>query len=107
MPLSDAEQSKLLAVIGYIPPLFFIPLFMSKSPFAHFHGKQALVLFIAFAALWVVAIVFSFIPLIGYLLIRLLDLILLIAMFAGMYTAYKNEYWEMPVLGSVAKGLKF
>jgi len=48
------QEDILLAVIGYLPMMFFIPLLAGKpNGFSRFHGKQSLVLFAGFAALWV------------------------------------------------------
>lgn len=49
-----AQEDTVLAVIGYLPMMFFIPLLAGKpDSFARFHGKQSLFLFAGFAVLWV------------------------------------------------------
>lgn len=47
-PGEDVEQgSRLLSLLGYIGPLFFLPMAFGKDRFARFHGNQSLKLFIA------------------------------------------------------------
>lgn len=61
--LDDAPSNRMLAAIGYIPFLCFLPVFVNKDDdFARFHGKQSLVLLAGLIGCWV--------------LIWLLDLIL-------------------------------
>ena len=68
----SAENNRISAAIGYIPFLFFIPIFTSREDdFAQFHGKQSLVLFCAFIitwiALWLINLIFS--GILGHILI--------------------------------------
>ena len=49
-----AKEETLLAVIGYLPMMFFVPLLVGRpSGFSRFHGRQSLSLFAGFAVLWV------------------------------------------------------
>ncbi|MCR4311714.1 MAG: hypothetical protein NUV56_00355 [Candidatus Uhrbacteria bacterium] len=100
----DIKQHKLLAIIGYISILFLIPLIKApKSPFAKFHGKQGLVLFLAAC---VVAGVDQLLP--GmWALLSLVNLALLVLSVMGMVKASEGAYWEMPFLGQFAKKLNF
>jgi uncharacterized membrane protein len=48
------QEDTILAMIGYLPMMFFIPLLVGKpNSFARFHGRQSLFLFAGFAVLWV------------------------------------------------------
>jgi uncharacterized membrane protein len=48
------QEDMILAMIGYLPMMFFIPLLVGKpNSFARFHGRQSLFLFVGFAVLWV------------------------------------------------------
>jgi hypothetical protein len=43
----DAEDNRVMAAIGYLGILFLVPLLVKKdSPFAQFHAKQGLALFV-------------------------------------------------------------
>ena len=92
----DIEENKAIAAIGYIWILCFIPLLLKRdSKFAQFHGKQALVLFI-------VEVVIGFIiwiPVLGWLL----GLATLILAIMGILQALQGNYWEMPLIGQLAK----
>lgn len=92
----DIEENKVIAAIGYIWILCFIPLFLKRdSKFAQFHAKQGLVLFIIEIVGWLV----FWIPVVGWL-VAILFIILAIA---GFVQALSGVYWEMPVVGQIAK----
>ena len=60
----DIDDSKAFAAIGYLGILCFVPLLLKKdSPYAQFHGKQGLVLFIAEVVLFFINII----PVLGQL----------------------------------------
>jgi uncharacterized membrane protein len=93
------DDDNLIAAIGYIGVLCFVPLmFKKKSEFAQFHGKQGLVLFIA----EVVGMFVFWVPLIG----QVLALILFILSVVGFIKAYNGEKWEMPIVKDFVKKLK-
>lgn len=105
---NDVEEHKMTAAIGYIPLLFFVPLFLTESKFAHFHGKQGLAITLGFVVIWVVMmILMPILGYFGYVLFRLAGLALLCLAVAGGYKASQGEEWELPVLGNIAKGFKF
>jgi uncharacterized membrane protein len=61
--LDETPSNRIVAAVGYIPFLCFLPIFANKDDeFARFHGKQSLILLAALVGCWV--------------LIWLLDLIL-------------------------------
>lgn len=58
--LNPAEV-RLLAAVGYLPMLFFLPLLVGhRHRFCKFHGMQSLVLLIAFALIWLAILLFDF-----------------------------------------------
>lgn len=62
------QEGKIFAMIGYVGILCIVPLLLKKeNKFAFYHGKQGLVLFI----IEVAAFIFSVIPFLGPLLLRL------------------------------------
>jgi uncharacterized membrane protein len=116
----------ILAAAGYIPLLFFVPLFVgSKEPFAKFHGRQSLVLF---------AVVLAFNIMVGItdlVLGRILGGMFLIGFFfksvawlihypaglavalayavlviLGIVQAATGQYWRIPVIGAYAERLR-
>jgi uncharacterized membrane protein len=99
------KKTKILAAISYIPfpPLFLIPLFISKNDgFDEFHGKQGLVLFLAWFVVWVV----SLIPLIA-IIAYLGFLALIISAVIAAVQAFLGNRWQIPLLGRYAVKLKF
>ncbi len=104
---SDVEENKVIAAIGYISVLCLVPLFMAKeSPYAQFHAKQGVVLFIAEVIMFFLNGILAFIPVIGWLVAVVLNLGLLALAVMGIYQALQGVKWEMPVLGPYAKKLK-
>jgi len=91
----DIEENKMVAVIGYIWILCLVPLFLKRqSPFAQFHGKQGLVLFI-----WEIVLTpIAWIPIIGW---GLWVLTVIVAVMAIIKTN-NGEMWKLPVLGDIA-----
>lgn len=99
----DIDENRLLAAIGYLGILCLIPLLGKRnSAFAQFHGKQGLVILIAWLILWVANIV----PILGQIAWALGSLVLLIYVILGIIHALNGDYWEMPILGQYAKQIK-
>jgi uncharacterized membrane protein len=96
----DIKENKIMAALSYLGILVLIPLLAKKeSKFAQFHAKQGLV----FLIVWVIGWFLLFIPVIGWLLwiaIWILDIVALIQALMG-------KYWEVPVIGSIAKKFNF
>lgn len=80
-----------------------VPLLLKKdSKFAQHHGKQGLVLLIAWLILWVGNII----PIIGQIVWMLGTIVILILIILGMINALNGKFWDMPVLGKYAKQIK-
>lgn len=112
MPEEDKsiEEGKLFAFIGYWGLLFLVPILAKKdNKFAVFHGKQGMVLTIAFIAVIIVFTILSIIPYIGilFMIIEWLALIVM-CVFAiiGMIQALTGKYWKMPIFGDIAEKIK-
>jgi uncharacterized membrane protein len=91
----DVEENKVIAAVGYLWILCFIPLFLKKeSKFAKFHGKQGLVLFI----IDIIAAFFLLIPVINVLL----WIILVFASVLGIVMAILGKWYKLPVIGQLA-----
>ncbi|MGB3478573.1 MAG: DUF4870 domain-containing protein [bacterium] len=104
------EEGKIFAFIGYWGLLFLVPILAKKdNKFAMFHGKQGMVVFIAFIAILIVSTILGFIPIIGaiiYILSMLVYLALVIMAIIGMIKALTGDYWKMPILGDIAEKIK-
>lgn len=101
----DVETNKWMGVISYIGPLALVPLLAAKkSPFAQYHAKQGMVLFVGLVLIRIAA---------GFLSWTIQDLVELITSIAyavlailGIMSAWKGEMKELPIIGSIAKSLK-
>lgn len=100
---SISQDDKIITALGYIGILCLLPLLLKKnSPFAQHHGKQGLVLLIAWCLLWVGNII----PVLGQMVWIVGSVCLLILMALGMVNAWGGKMWDMPVLGEYAKQIK-
>lgn len=95
----DVEENKAMAAISYIGILVLIPLLAKKdSPYAQFHAKQGLVLFICGIILGVLGVIpiINIIAFIGYIVMIVLAIM-------GIINAVKGERKELPLIGGYAK----
>ena len=94
----DIEENKTIAALGYVWILCLVPLILKrKSPFAQFHAKQGLILFI-------VEVIGSFIfwiPIIGWALFAIVGILAII----GIVQALDGKYWKMPIFGQFVEKL--
>lgn len=92
----DIDENKLIAALSYLGLLCLIPLLAKKdSKFAQEHGKQGLVLLIAWMVIWVVGII----PILGWIVGFIGSIVLLIVNLIALVKALMGEFWEIPVLG--------
>jgi uncharacterized membrane protein len=90
----DVEQNKFVALLSYLWLLCLVPLLLKpKSEFCKFHGKQGLVLCIAWLFVWI--------PFIGWLI----WIALIILSILGILNVLKGEKNDLPVVGNLAKKL--
>lgn len=97
--VSDGEQNKIMAIVGYIVPfLFFVPMLAEKkSPFGMFHANQQLVLLITAI---IVHILGTVIPLIGLFIILPLGMVVVFVLaLIGLIHAAKGEMKPLPLIG--------
>ncbi|WP_239616770.1 DUF4870 domain-containing protein [Cohnella mopanensis] len=93
---NDIQQNKGMAILAYI--LFFIPLLAAKeSPFAQFHAKQGLNLFLLGLAIYIVSVI---IPFLGALY-SLADLGVLALAIYGIVNAVNGRMKPLPLIGQI------
>jgi len=96
----DAQENKAMAVIAYLGILCFVPLLLKKdSAFAQYHGKQGLVLFIA----WVAVNLLWMVPILGWMLVPVGHFAAFILMIVGIVNAVNGEMKELPWIGQFGK----
>lgn len=92
-PKSDTH---LFAALSYV---WIVSVFMyvlkRSDPYVRFHSRQALVLF-------VLSIIFSFIPLLGWML----NVVVVFLFVIGFLRAYSGEEWRIPFIHDLAEKLK-
>ena len=121
-----SSDAILLAAVGYIPLLFFLPLFVgTKEPFAKFHGRQSLVMFAAVLAFNIAVAVTDlvlgrilggmflmglFFKVVAWLIHYPAGLVVALAyavlIIVGITQAATGQYWRIPVVGAYADRLK-
>jgi uncharacterized membrane protein len=97
-------KEKILAAIAYVPfpPLFLIPLLVGRDDtFVEFHGKQGLIVFIVWFALWILSNVpiIAIAAYIGFVVLIVLAIVAIVESCLG-------KRWDIPLLGRYAKMIK-
>jgi len=94
-PQINPSEKKIWAAAGYLWLLSLVVLAARKdNEYVKFHASQG-------ALLFVVSIVFMFIPVLGWLL----NVVVAVAAIVGIIKALQGEKWELPVIGKWAKSL--
>lgn len=102
----DVEENKVFAVIAYIWILFLVPLLGKKdSPFAQYHGKQGLALFVLSLILQLGWIIY-WIPILGWLVAVVVWIGFFILWIMGIINAASGKMVPLPIIGKYAEKLK-
>ncbi len=106
----DVDENKVLAAISYLGILVLIPLLVKKdSRFVREHAKQGLALFIAEIILWLVDLIFGWIPVLGFIITVLVWITLVvigIVSLIGLIYALMGKFWKIPFIYDWAQNLK-
>ena len=97
------ENENLMAALSYL--IFFISgitflILEKRNQFIRFHAMQST---IAFGLLFIVIIVFSFIPFIGWVINSILWAAGVIVWIVAMLKAFSGEYYKLPYIGDLAE----
>lgn len=95
---SGGDNSKILAIVGYIfPILFFVPLIMDmkNNAFSRFHANQQLLLLIWY----VITNVIVMIPILGWIASPIMWVIGVILAIMGVINAAGGTMKPLPVIG--------
>lgn len=97
----DIEENKAMAAIGYISILCFVPLLMKKdSPYAQFHAKQGLALFVIEVASFVLSWTVILSP-----ISTVISFVCLLVSFYGIYIALNGQEQKIPGISNIVKML--
>ncbi|MFA6214941.1 MAG: hypothetical protein WC768_00045 [Patescibacteria group bacterium] len=89
----NPQEKKIWAAVGYLWILSLVALAARKdNEFVKFHASQG-------ALLFVISVVFCFIPVLGWFL----NVLVGVAAIVGIIKALQGEKWELPVVGVWAK----
>ncbi len=86
-------------VLGPITGILFLVL-EKESKFVRFHAMQST---ITFVALFVITLILSMIPILGWLLLLPLQLAILVLWIFLMFKAFKGEKFKLPTIGDMAE----
>lgn len=104
----DINKNRAMAILAYIGPLVFIPMFAAKnSKFARFHVNQGFLLFLVWASLSVLSTFFNLIY-----LPPVLDVLIQLSLWAvsipatvinviGIVNAARGKAKELPIIGKI------
>lgn len=97
---AEAENGRVMAIVGYIGILFVLLLFfMRDNRFARYHANQSILLFLTGLA----AAVLHIIPIIGWLLFGILYAFCWVCRIIGIVHAVQLRAAPLPVIGEVAE----
>lgn len=98
----DIQNNKVMAVLSYIGILALIPFLAAKeSPYAQFHAKQGLTLFIVEIVYSVLSVILAFIPVIGLIVSGVLGLCVFVLVILGIVNAVQGQAKELPIIGMI------
>jgi len=104
------EEGKLCAILAYLLVgiiWYFVDENMKKNEFAKFHAKQGLVLLIVSIAVSIANTFLWIIPIIGWLVITVLNIAIFILWILGIINAANGKQKELPVIGHFGKKFTF
>jgi uncharacterized membrane protein len=86
-------------LVGFVTGIVFL-IIEKENKFVRFHAMQSVILF---GFLFVLQIVLSFIPFIGWILMPIVGIAGLILWILLMFKAYNGETYKLPVVGDMAE----
>jgi uncharacterized membrane protein len=92
-------EGLLCYVLGWVTGIIFLIL-EKDNKYIRFHAIQSIVVFGAFTVL---AVIFYFIPVIGWILNLLLGIFAFILWIVLMVKAYSGQMYKLPVAGDIAE----
>ncbi len=96
---SENMEAFLCYLLGWVTGIMFL-LLEKKSRFVKFHALQSV---LTFLPLFVLGYILGVIPIIGTLLVYMLNTLTFLLWIILMYKAYKHEWYKLPVVGELAK----
>jgi len=86
-------------ILGFITGIIFL-IIEKENKFVRFHAMQSIVVF---GAIFLIGLVIGWVPIIGWLIGALISPISLVIWIILLMKSYKNEWYEFPIAGKIAK----
>ena len=86
-------------LVGFVTGIIFL-IIEKDNKFVRFHAMQSV---LAFGFLFVLQVVLTFIPFLGWALLWVLHIVTLVVWILLMVKAYKGEYYKLPIVGDMAE----
>ncbi|WP_130806219.1 DUF4870 domain-containing protein [Senegalia massiliensis] len=97
--LDQNVAAMLSYILGFITGIIFLVI-EKENKFVRFHAMQSIVVF---GALFVIGFFIAWVPIIGALIGALMSPITLVIWIILVMKSYKNEWYEFPIAGKIAK----
>lgn len=86
-------------LLGFITGIIFLVI-ENDNKFVRFHAYQST---ITFGSIFVINIILTFIPILGWILTVLIAPLTFILWIVLMIKAYQGQYFKLPIVGDIAK----
>jgi len=97
--LQENLEGLLCYLLGWVTGIIFL-IIEKENKFVRFHAVQSIIVFGAYT---VIAIIFGWIPFIGWILTSLLGILAFILWLLLMYKAYQKQMYKVPIAGNFAE----
>ncbi len=97
------EEGKSIAWLSYILILVLIPLMVQReNPYTKFHIKQGLVLLVTWIILYIIGIIFNFVPILRILVWLAVWGITIYFVIVGIRNSLNGKLEKLPIIGDFA-----
>lgn len=103
------DDSKVFAFLGvFLSVVGFVIVLLAKKDdkYAMHYGKQGLMLFFAYIAAYIIALIFAFVPVIGRALSTIVWILLLVLWIIGIVYSLSGKEKQIPLIGQYADMIK-
>lgn len=97
--LTENFEAMLCYVLGWVTGVVFF-IIEKESKFVRFHALQSI---LTFVGVFIIFVILSVIPILGWLVSIVLTPFVIILWIILMVRAYKGEMWKLPVVGDMAE----
>ncbi|RZN34334.1 MAG: DUF4870 domain-containing protein [Methanophagales archaeon ANME-1-THS] len=99
MGLEENIAGVLCYILTWITGIVFLIL-EKENKFVRFHAWQSIATFLP---LWIIGLIFTWIPFIGWAISTLIWILMVILWLVLMFKAYQGEMYKLPIAGDFAE----